>query len=220
MHRVGCCAPPHHPNTPAHRPSTPFNLHRARVRRNHGGFLQVVVSKTRNHTKLAHPLASSRLRYISNDAGRVKSFCFGFSIVLAHHNLLRNLHSCLADDSPQLPIFIHVQPTSLGPVSLHRFGVAPPNISSVTMRTTMIYSNSLRFREAGSPFNTPVTAEQDHLSARHSRTGITTFLPQLSAAAEFLVVNLIAQHDPESDPEFASGGGLCFPSPFCISLRR
>ena len=70
----------------------------------------------------------------------------------------------------------------------------------------MIYSNSLRFREAGSPFSTPVTAEQDHLSARHSRTGITAFLPQLSAAAEFLVVNLIAQHDPESDPEFASYG--------------
>jgi len=78
----------------------------------------------------------------------------------------------------------------------------------------MIYSNSLRFREAGSPFNTPVTAEQDHLSARHSRTGITALLPQLSAAAEFLVVNLIAQHDPESDPEFASGGGLCFPQSF------
>ena len=78
----------------------------------------------------------------------------------------------------------------------------------------MIYSNSLRFREAGSPFNTPVTAGQDHLSARHSRTGITAFLSLQSAATEFLVVNLVAQHDPESNPEFASGGGLRFPQSF------
>jgi hypothetical protein len=78
-------------------------------------------------------LGKAMQEYISNDAGRVKSFCSGSSIVRAHHNLLRNLRSCSADDSPQLPIFIHVQPTSLGPVLLHRFGVAPPNISSVTM---------------------------------------------------------------------------------------
>jgi hypothetical protein len=78
----------------------------------------------------------------------------------------------------------------------------------------MIYSNSLRFREAGSPFSTPVTAAQDHLSARHPRTGITAFLSLQSAAAEFLVVNLVAQHDPESNSEFASGGGLRFPQSF------
>ncbi len=61
-HRVGCCAPPHQPSTPARHPSTPLNLHRACVRRNHGAFLQVIVSKARNHTKPAHPLASSRFR--------------------------------------------------------------------------------------------------------------------------------------------------------------
>jgi hypothetical protein len=77
----------------------------------------------------------------------------------------------------------------------------------------MIYSNSLRFREAGSPFNTPVTAGQDHLSARHSRTGIT-FLPLQSAATEFLVINLVAQHDPQSNPEFTGSGGFRFPQSF------
>jgi hypothetical protein len=50
----------------------------------------------------------------------------------------------------------------------------------------MTESNSPRFREVDSPFSTPVTAVQDHLSAGHSRTGITAFLPQQSAAAEFL----------------------------------
>src|SRR3984885_15990392 len=34
--RVICCAPPHHPSTPLRHLSPPFNLHRARVRRNHG----------------------------------------------------------------------------------------------------------------------------------------------------------------------------------------
>ena len=34
--RVICCAPPHHLSTPLRHPSVPFNLHRARVRRNRG----------------------------------------------------------------------------------------------------------------------------------------------------------------------------------------
>ena len=33
-------------------------------------------------------------------------------------------------------------------------------------------------------------------------------LPLLSAAAELLVFNLIAQHDPQPDPQFARG---CYP---------
>lgn len=41
--------------------------------------------------------------------------------------------------------------------------------------------------------------------------GTTTFLPHLSAAAELLVINLVAQRDPESDSEFASCGNPGFP---------
>jgi hypothetical protein len=119
-------------------------------------------------------------------------FYSGSSLVLAHHNLLRNLRSCSADDSPQLLIF-HSCPTYFARTPCHFIDSVLPHQTSLRSQwTTMIYSNSLRIREAGSPFNTPVTADQDHLSARHSRTGITAFLPQLSAAAEFLVVNLIA----------------------------
>jgi hypothetical protein len=33
---VICCAPPHHLSTSLRHPSAPFNLHRARLRRNHG----------------------------------------------------------------------------------------------------------------------------------------------------------------------------------------
>ena len=40
----------------------------------------------------------------------------------------------------------------------------------------------------------------------HPRTGITVFLPHLSTTTELVFVNLIPQHDPESDPEFASYG--------------
>jgi hypothetical protein len=32
--------------------------------------------------------------------------------------------------------------------------------------------------------------------------GFTAFLPQLTAAAELVVINLVAQHDPKSDTEF------------------
>src|SRR5258708_29792480 len=47
--RIIRCAPPHSPGAPQLRPFAPFNFHRARVRRA-GGFLQVVVSKARQHT--------------------------------------------------------------------------------------------------------------------------------------------------------------------------
>jgi hypothetical protein len=38
----------------------------------------------------------------------------------------------------------------------------------------------------------------------HPRTGTTVFLPHLAAATELLVINLVAQHDPQPDPQLAS----------------
>jgi hypothetical protein len=38
----------------------------------------------------------------------------------------------------------------------------------------------------------------------HPRTGTTVFLPHLAAATELLVIDLVAQHDPPTDPELAS----------------
>jgi hypothetical protein len=40
----------------------------------------------------------------------------------------------------------------------------------------------------------------------HPRTGITALLLLLPTTAELVVFNLIPQHDPQSDPEFASRG--------------
>ena len=40
----------------------------------------------------------------------------------------------------------------------------------------------------------------------HPRTGITVFLLHLSTTTELFIVNLVPQHDPESDPKFASYG--------------
>src|SRR5215813_1255271 len=40
------------------------------------------------------------------------------------------------------------------------------------------------------------------VESRHSRMGFPC-LPQPSAAAELFVVNLVAQHDPQPDPQFA-----------------
>src|SRR6266436_2919435 len=39
----------------------------------------------------------------------------------------------------------------------------------------------------------------------HPRTGTTVFLPHLATATELLVINLVAQHDPQPDPQLASG---------------
>lgn len=49
---------------------------------------------------------------------------------------------------------------------------------------------------------------------RHSRTGTTVFLTPLSATTELFIVNLVPQHDPEPDPEFASYGNPGFPQTF------
>src|SRR5205807_5774259 len=48
----------------------------------------------------------------------------------------------------------------------------------------------------------------------HPRTGTAVLLPHLAAATELLVVNLVAQHDPQPDPQLAS----CSHSRFAQSL--
>src|SRR5580700_6016893 len=48
----------------------------------------------------------------------------------------------------------------------------------------------------------------------HLRTGTPVFLPHLAAATELLVIDLVAQHDPQTDPELAS----CSHSRFSQSL--
>jgi hypothetical protein len=48
----------------------------------------------------------------------------------------------------------------------------------------------------------------------HSRTGITSSLLHLSTTTELVVLNLIPQHDPHPDSQFARNGGSCFSEAF------
>src|SRR5260370_37566424 len=57
-------------------------------------------------------------------------------------------------------------------------------------------------REAGSLINRPVTI-RTKARFRHPRTGIAMVLTHLSATTELVVSNLISQHDPYPDSEFA-----------------
>ena len=52
----------------------------------------------------------------------------------------------------------------------------------------------------------------------HPRTGTTALLPQLAAATELLVIDLVAQHDPQPDPQFAGGGDARFAQPLLLQL--
>src|ERR1700680_4378996 len=93
-------------------------------------------------------------------------------------------------------------PNLLSPFPLHQLGVA--HQPSLRSRSTMMsYSNSPSPREAGSLINRPVTVRTIARS-RHPRTGITAFLLHLSTTTELVVINLIPQHDPHPDSEFAS----------------
>jgi len=55
-------------------------------------------------------------------------------------------------------------------------------------------------------------------SSRHSRMGTTVLLSQLSATTEFLVINLVTQQDPESDPQLSCGCHFRFPQTFLHKL--
>jgi len=110
-------------------------------------------------------------------------------------------------------VSVHLcHPNLLSPFCVHPLSVAHQT-SLRSPSTMMSYSNSLLFREAGSLINRPVTFRT---IARfwHPRTGITAFLLLLSTMTELVVLNLIPQHDPQSDPEFASHGHAGLPKTF------
>jgi hypothetical protein len=48
----------------------------------------------------------------------------------------------------------------------------------------------------------------------HPRTGTTAFLTPQPTTTELVVLNLVPQHDPESDPQFASYGDPGLPQTF------
>jgi len=104
-HTVTCRALQHSLGTARRRSFPPLNLHRARVRRKSRAASFKSLYRKRANT----PCSCTRLALRASDTSLTtpagsRVFCSGSSIVLAHHNLLRNLRSCSADDSPQLAI--------------------------------------------------------------------------------------------------------------------
>src|SRR5260370_33164040 len=52
----------------------------------------------------------------------------------------------------------------------------------------------------------------------HPRTGSTAFLPHLAAATELLVIDLVAQHNVEPNPELTSCRDSSFPQSLLCQL--
>ena len=65
---------------------------------------------------------------------------------------------------------------------------------------------------AGRLINRPVTVRTIP-DFKHPRTGCTTLL-LLSATTELFIINLIPQHDPQSDPSLRATATRAFPRPF------
>src|SRR6516225_1211792 len=70
-------------------------------------------------------------------------------------------------------------------------------------------------REAGSLINRSVTTH--HPRFWHPRTGCTALL-LLSTTTELFIINLVPQHDPQSDPELACHRYTRFPQTFLNQL--
>src|SRR5712691_7132146 len=83
-------------------------------------------------------------------------------------------------------------------VSLHHDGVCTKHLFG-HLRTMMTRANSLRSREAGSPIN--VSVIQGPTPTQASPHTPRLRLPRQATTAEFRVVDLIAQHDPEPNPQ-------------------
>src|SRR6516162_1177385 len=77
----------------------------------------------------------------------------------------------------------------------HLFGHAR---SGCVMRTPLLVGRRVAYSVTRS-LQCRTTVE-----SRHSRMGFP-FLPQLCSAAELFVVDLVAQHNPQPDPQFAGG---------------
>lgn len=90
---------------------------------------------------------------------------------------------------------ICVQPHGSGPFSSSLWWRSPPDISSVTLDHDVLCKLPSH-RGGGQPIQlTRSLLCRTTVEIRHPRLGFPT-LPQLSTAAELLVVNLVAHHDP------------------------
>lgn len=91
-------------------------------------------------------------------------------------------------------------PYALSPVT-SSLGCCPPNISSILTDHDELSELPGYPGRAGRLINRSVTVRTIP-DFKHPRTGCTTSV-LLSATTELFVLNLVPQHDPQSDPELA-----------------
>ena len=150
---------------------------------------------------------------ISNEVGRCQEFSSSFFEFL--HLFCESLHLFLLDQAHPwacagaslrwtdlLPSSISAlcPPYALSPVT-SSLGCCPPNISSILTDHDELFELPGYPRRAGRLINRTVTVRTIR-DVKHPRTGCTTVV-LLSATTELFVVNLVPQHDPQSDPELA-----------------
>jgi hypothetical protein len=115
---------------------------------------------------LLNPSVTGKLYDISNGVGRVKGVLSRFS--LRPRTPMHSRGGAFPGEwFAILADFFFLSNLRARPVSVHRLGVAHQT-SLRPLSTMMIYSNSLRFREAGSPFRFPV-----HCYTQASPHGLT-----------------------------------------------
>lgn len=103
--------------------------------------------------------------------------------------------------------FLGVHPGAVGSVSLSSVRCCLPTISSVTADHDDLCELPPR-REAGSLINRSVTI-RTKARFRHPRTDGTALL--LSTTTELLVIDLVAQHDPQANAQLAGHRRSGFP---------
>src|SRR6201987_4727715 len=138
---------------------------------------------------------------ISNEVGRVKSVSLFFYFFRTHLQLCSPVAFSDGRCAAILGLFF-LSNLRARFVSLHRLGVV--HQTSLRSRATMMmYSNSLTVPGRQVAYSLIRSRfSRTTVAIRHPRMDTTVFLPRLSATAELLVINLVTQHDPESDSQF------------------
>jgi hypothetical protein len=99
-----------------------------------------------------------------------------------------------------LTSMICVQPHGSGPFSSSLWWRSPPDISSVTLDQDVLCKLPSLWGRVAYSVN-PVTAWAGPLLKAGIPAWASPFLPQLSAASELFVINLVAHHDPQPDTQ-------------------
>ena len=105
------------------------------------------------------------------------------------------------------PISASCPPYALSPVT-SSFWCCPPNISSILTDHDELFELPGYPGRAGRLINRTVTVRTLR-DFKHPRTGCTTLL-LLPATTELFIINLVSQHDPQSDPQLACYRHACF----------